>query len=210
MAISNIPDVLQQYQKFSDNQAAKTQNPFSNPLDEKLAEYGVSASTSYTKVEQQASMVSHLFGDTEQSIQTTLRMTYQAAITSLNEILAPEVGENAISSENLEAQGGMEYWSPENTSQRILDGATGFLEGFKSIHPELEGEELMAKFDEVVGSGLRRGFEEAQSILDDLKVFDGLVKENFDSTFNLVEQGLVDFRNQYLGIIPETGQTDQA
>lgn len=206
MAISNISDGLQQYQKLLDSQ--QNQSEVSDPLDEKLAQYGVSASTSNTRVEQQASIVTHLFGDPNQAIESSLKMTYQAAITKLNEILGPQLGEEApINQEKLEEQGGMDYWSPENTSQRILSGATAFLEGFKRIHPELEGEELMAKFDEVVGGGLRQGFEEAQGILEDLKVFDGLVKENFDSTFNLVEQGLVDFRNDYLGIVPEIEET---
>lgn len=207
MAITNIPEGIQQYQKLNDTSAQKPQLPSANPeLDEKLAQYGVSST--YTKVEYQASVVSHLFGDQDQAVENSLKMTFQAAITKLNEILGPELGEEApISQEKLEEQGGMEYWSPESTAKRIVDGASGFLEGFKKAHPELEGEALMNKFDDIVGGGLRQGFEEAQSILEDLKVFDGLVKENFDSTFNLVNQGMLDFRNQYLGITPELDQT---
>lgn len=198
MAISNIPPELAAYQNLSGME---------NKSETALAKQAEQANNSGVKVDQmtlrnerQASLVAHLFGNGEEAIESSLKMTYQSAITNLNEILTPELGENAISLENLEAQGGMDYWSPENTAERILSGATAFLAGFQKANPDLEGEALMEKFMDVVGGGLLQGFSEAQGILEDLDVFDGLVSENFNTTTSLVEQGMENFRRDYLGL----------
>lgn len=87
----------------------------------------------------------------------------------------------------------------ENTANRIIEGSTAFLAGFQKIHPELEGEALMEKFNEVVGGGLKQGFSEAKEILSGLKVFEGSVEESFNATYELVEKGMLNFRNEYLG-----------
>jgi hypothetical protein len=196
MSISQIPPGLQAYQKLAGTQ--------SEALASDKAQKGQEMKFDQIAIrnENQASLVAHLFGNSDEAIGNALKMTYQSAITNLNDILAPDLGENAISLENLEKQGGMEYWSPENTADRILSGATGFLEGFKKVHPELEGEELMNKFMEVVGGGLQQGFDEAQGILEELKVFDGMVKDNFTATTDLVNKGMENFRRDYLGLPP--------
>lgn len=154
--------------------------------------------------EMNASMVSHLFGgDNQQSAENGLKMTYQAAIDKLNERFQETFGdkfeEMKISQDNLDKHG-IEHWNPQNTAQRIVSGATQFLDGFKAIHPELEGDALMEKYMEVVGGGLQQGFSEAQGILGDLEVFDGLVADKFNSTVNLVERGMENFRREYLGL----------
>lgn len=190
----------------STDPAKPAQKAAQNPqvLQERLAQYGVSIEQSSTKVSYQASIVSHVFSNDSQTLENSLKLTYQAAIAKLNDILSPMLGEETPISEAKLQQQGMEYWTPENTSKRILEGATGFLAGFQRAHPDLAGQALMDRFNEVVGGGLRQGFEEAQTILKDLKVFDGNVKDNFDSTVSLVEAGLSDFRNNYLGISPDS------
>lgn len=167
--------------------------------------------------EQQASLVAHLFGDGTSASESSLKITYQAAIETLNEKLKAEFGleagaEDPISKQALKAQGGMENWTPENTAQRIVEGSTAFLAGFQTAHPELEGEELMDRFMDVVGGGISQGFDEAKGILGDLDVLEGDIADNIESTFSLVQEGLQNFRNQYLGITPEVAisQEDQA
>lgn len=160
--------------------------------------------------ERQASLVAHLFGDGKTAQESTLKITYQAAIEKLNEVLMADMpaaaeGEEStkpISEETLKAQGGMEYWTPENTAKRIVEGATAFLSGFQSAHPELEGEALMSRFMEVVGGGLTQGFDEARGILGDLNVLEGDIADNIDSTYQFVQEGLLSFKNLYLGIEP--------
>ncbi|MBD3611441.1 MAG: DUF5610 domain-containing protein [Hydrogenovibrio crunogenus] len=162
--------------------------------------------------ERQASLVAHLFGDSSKAIENSLKMTFQAAIEKLNETLTPDLGENAISQEALKKQGGMEYWTPENTAGRIVSGATAFLPAFQKAHPELEGEALMQEFMSVVGGGLQSGFDEAKGILGDLNVFEGKVKDTFSATTDLVSKGMENFRREFLGLPPleEAEATDSS
>lgn len=158
--------------------------------------------------DRQASLVAHLFGDGTTSDQSSLKLTYQAAIEKINEVLTANMGTTAegetssapVSEETLKSQGGMDYWTPENTAKRIVDAATMFLGGFQKANPDLEGEELMNKFMDVVGGGLTQGFDEAKGILGDLDVLKGDIATNIDSTYQLVQDGMQNFKNQYLGI----------
>lgn len=167
--------------------------------------------------ERQASLVAHLFGDGKSVNESSLKITYQAAIEKINEQLKAEFGlepeaDDPISKSALKAQGGMENWTPENTAKRIVEGSTAFLAGFKAANPELEGEALMDRFLEVIGGGISQGFEEAKGILGDADVLKGDIADNVESTYALVQEGLQNFKNQYLGITPEvaTSQEDQA
>ncbi|WP_051144929.1 DUF5610 domain-containing protein [Thiomicrorhabdus sp. Kp2] len=178
----------------------------------------LSATQMTIRNERQASLVAHLFGDGTSAQESSLKITFQAAIEKLNEVLMADMpaladGEesiNPISEEALKKQGGMEYWTPENTAKRIVDGATAFLSGFKTAHPELEGEALMERFMDVVGGGLTQGFEEARSILGDLNVLEGEIAGNIDTTYQLVQDGLLSFKNLYLGIEPVTTDENKA
>jgi hypothetical protein len=132
----------------------------------------------------------------------------------MTDMPAPEEGEvleKPISEEALKAQGGMEYWTPENTAKRIVDGATGFLAGFQNAHPELEGDALIEKFMDVVGGGLTQGFDEARRILGDLNVLEGDIADNIDLTYLKVQEQMLNFKNQFLGISdrPEETVTDK-
>jgi len=172
----------------------------------------VQASQSSMRTERQASLVAHLFGDGKSANESSLKLTFQAAIEKLNEVLSAEfnIEDSAaapISEETLKQQGGMEYWTPENTAKRIVDGSTAFLAGFQAAHPELEGEALMDRFMEVVGGGVTQGFDEAKGLLGDLDVLKGGIEENIAKTYTLVQEGFQNFRNQYLGIT-ETAVAD--
>lgn len=210
MSTPTIPAGFNVYQKHSAQDARAEygiNNTPKNQIDSTLKADQVTV-----RNERQASLVAHLFGDPNQSIESTLKMTYQAAIDKLNEVLTPQLGENAISEEALKKQGSMDYWTPENTAGRIVNGATAFLPAFQKANPDLEGEALMTKFMDVVGGGLQQGFDEAQGILSDLKVFDGKVKDTFTATTDLVNKGMENFRRDFLGLPPldEAETTDSA
>lgn len=192
METSNNISVIQNYKNNAVDSTVKT---LANG-DKEI--YGVKVSSYASKTEQQASVVSHLFSDKTTIDFDSMKLTYQSAIAKLNEILNPEADNPVITQEQLNEKG-IEYWSVENTANRIIEGSTAFLAGFQKIHPELEGEALMEKFNEVVGGGLKQGFSEAKEILSGLKVFEGSVEESFNATYELVEKGMLNFRNEYLG-----------
>ncbi len=206
MAIDiNKANPVQAYQNNA-NLSALNQNDKSNKLD--ASESKIPASSTELKTAQQASLIAHLFGDGKSASESSLKLTYQAAIEKLNEVLSVEFGltEDAttpISDEALKQQGGMEYWTPENTAKRIVDGSTAFFSAFQSANPELEGEALVDRFIEVVGGGVTKGFEEAKGLLGDLDVLEGSIADNIEKTYALVQEGFQDFRNQYLGISDE-------
>lgn len=158
---------------------------------------------------QQADLVAHLFGDSEQTSNKALKITFQETIDKLNEILTAELGQTEfepISEEALQSQGGMEYWSPENTAKRIVDGSTAMLAAFQKANPDLEGEELINRFIDVIGNGITQGFDQAKGVLGDLNVLEGEVADNIEQTFQLVQQGLQAFKENYLN--PETEATE--
>lgn len=185
------------------------------------------------RIEQQASLVSHLFGDGTTTEQSAMRITFQSAIEKINEILQVDLqsntaelanpqtidAENAsqtdntnpplpISEETLQAQGGMEYWTPENTAKRIFEQASSFFSGFETAHPELEGDALMSHFMEVVGGGLTQGFDEARGILDEIGVLEeGDIAKNIDLTYELVQQNMQQYQNDFLAKLTLTAET---
>jgi hypothetical protein len=187
-----------------DVQANKTDKTSGQPEDAKL-EQAISKET--LKTQTQASLIQHLFGEGAPKNENALRILYQETVDKLNEVLAPDLGPNAISAEKLAEQGGMEYWSPENTANRIVQGTVGFFEAYKTSNPDLQGEALLDKFLSVIGGGIEKGFEEAGSILKGFGVYDGSVKDNAEKTYELVQKGLQAFREQQMeqmGLKPAT------
>jgi hypothetical protein len=205
MAIDiNNTNPIQAYQKTANQNIAgqKVADPenTTNKIDPTET-----SSLSTMKTDQQASLIAHLFGDGKSANESSLKLTFQVAIDEINKILSSEFGltegvATPISEETLKQQGGMEYWTPENTAQRIVDGSTAFFAAFQSANPDLEGEALIDRFIEVVGGGVTQGFEEAKNLLGDMKVLEGSIADNIDKTYTLVQEGFQNFRNQYLGI----------
>lgn len=209
MAIQSINHgMLNAYQKNSgnvteqahpDNQGKRAHGQ--PELPEQAAQQAVTTHATIRQ-ERQASIVAHLFGDPNSAPENALKITFQEAIDKLNEILTAEFQQadfKPISQEALKNQGGMEYWTPENTAQRIVDGSTAFLAGFQKIHPELEGEELIDRFLDVIGGGITQGFNQARGVLEDLKVLEGDVEETIELTYQNVQEGLERFKNNFLG-----------
>ncbi|WFE68521.1 DUF5610 domain-containing protein [Thiomicrospira sp. R3] len=156
------------------------------------------ASKETMKIQAQASIIQHLFGEGAPRDQNALKILFQETIEQLNQALEADLGPNAISAEKLAEQGGMDYWSAENTAGRIVQGTTAFFEAFKQSNPNLEGVGLLDKFLSVIGGGIESGFKDATDMLKGFGVFDGSVKDNAEKTYDLVQKGLQDFRAQQM------------
>lgn len=223
MAIPSVTGLNQAYNKVSQIENTTPQNKLLENQSRQAEKFSLESSGAsknqnaveqnkpmtkeQQKIETQASLIQHLFGDGSPKDANALKILFQETISKLNEMLAPDFGENAISAERLAEQGGMEYWSPENTANRIVQGTTGFFEAYKASNPNLEGEELLDRFLSVIGGGIEDGFKDATDILTGFGVYDGSIKNNAEKTFELVQKGLADFREQQMekmGLKPET------
>ncbi|OMH39564.1 DUF5610 domain-containing protein [Motiliproteus sp. MSK22-1] len=122
-----------------------------------------------------------------------LSLVYQAAIDAINETLAPELGEQAIERAHEE---GLDV-SPQATADRILSLTTGMFSRFQQHRPELAEPEQVERFLQLISSGIDQGFAEAKDILDGLGVLEGDIASNIDKTYELVQQGLQEFRERF-------------
>lgn len=121
-----------------------------------------------------------------------LDLAYQAAIDSINEAVAPYLGDGAI-------QRGYEKGidvSPDATASRIVSLATGLFSLYEKQNPDIAQEEARSNFVEIISSGVQRGFSEAKVILSGLGVLEGSIESNIDLTFNLVMEGFADFESR--------------
>lgn len=93
-------------------------------------------------------------------------------------------------------------FTPEKVSERIL----GFVSNrILSEDDNDKQKELMAKARE----GIERGFAEARDILESLSVLNGKVKEDVDSTYDLIQQGLDRLDKEINGILIEDAIAEQ-
>ena len=122
-----------------------------------------------------------------------LALVYKTAIEAINKELEADLGDNAIQ-KGYEA--GIDV-SPEATADRILSFSTGLFSLFQQQHPSLSETEQVDRFIDVIGGGIDQGFAEAREILDGVGVLKGEIAENIDKTYDLVQEGLAQFRDQF-------------
>jgi len=91
-----------------------------------------------------------------------------------------------VSSESLVTDS--DYFSPENTSQRIVDFASGLFALYKNRHPEMTPEEAAESFGELARNAVDDGFREALALLGALP---DSILDTVRETYNLVMQKLV-------------------
>ena len=135
-----------------------------------------------------------------------MQLLFKTAIEEINKQLEPIFGKNAAQSayeSNLDV-------SPEATAQRIVEGSTAFFNAFKEQNSELSEEDALNEFLNVISSGIDKGFEEARDILDSLSVLEGDIATNVDLTYGLVQQGLTNFKEQFLADFADKEDTSEA
>lgn len=116
-----------------------------------------------------------------------LALLLTTAINDINELLAPEFGENAI--QNAVSQDN----TPEGTAGRIVSLSTGFFEAFKQQHAGEDEAEVLKNFMATIRKGFEQGYNEARDILQGMGVLNGDIASNIDKTYELVQQGYADF-----------------
>ncbi|HEY5717469.1 MAG TPA: DUF5610 domain-containing protein [Motiliproteus sp.] len=135
----------------------------------------------------------------DQSLQLTLR----AAIDAINERLAPELGPNAIERAQ---ESGLDV-SPEATAERIVTLTTAMFSRYQAIHTDMETLTQAESFVDIIRGGIEQGFAEAREILDGLGVLEGDIAANIDRTFELVQEGLNSFLEQFRPADVEADET---
>jgi len=131
----------------------------------------------------------------------SMSLLYKTAIENLNQVLAPEFGDNAIQA----ASGSGMDFSPQATADRIVSMSTAFFGKYAENHPDKDLETALNDFAKLIGGGIDKGFAEARQILDGLKVLEGDIASNIDKTYELVQSGLKSFVENY----PRPDKTDE-
>lgn len=160
------------------------------------------------KLQMNKGLLQAMFGKPETRDSNAMRIFYQEVVTQLEGILKQELGDENFSLQKLAdktsgIEGQEDYWSPENTADRIVAGATGYFETFKKQHPNLSHEEQVEKFISIIAPAIDKGIDEAVSILKGFDVFDGEIKDNALKTQALVHDKLEAFRERMLGLNKE-------
>tara|TARA_R110002049_G_scaffold295369_3_gene482717 strand:+ start:401 stop:1000 length:600 start_codon:yes stop_codon:yes gene_type:complete len=118
-----------------------------------------------------------------------LSLTFKTAIEGINDALKETLGDNAIQNAY---DSGLDI-SPEATAERIVSLSTAFFGSYQKQHPELSQEAALTKFTDIISSGINTGFAEARNILSGLQVLEGDIASNIDLTYDLVQQKLTSF-----------------
>ncbi|WP_343584040.1 DUF5610 domain-containing protein [Herbaspirillum sp.] len=116
-----------------------------------------------------------------------LSLVYKSAIENINDVLRPELGDNAI--QNAMSQDN----SPEGTAGRIVSFITNMFELFRKNHPNDDDSTNVDNYMNLIFKGVDQGFKEARGILDSLNVLNGDIAGNIDKTYDLVQKSLADF-----------------
>lgn len=122
-----------------------------------------------------------------------LSLLYQTAIDAINAELAPTLGENAVQRTQQE---GIDT-SAEATAERIVSASVSSFGRFQELHADLPEAEQLDRFLDVISSGIEEGFAAAKDILEGLSVLEGSIAEDIDKTYDLVQQGLEQFRELF-------------
>ena len=120
-----------------------------------------------------------------------LGLVYKAAIENLNEVLKPELGDNAIQN------AANDEFTPEAVATRILSFVASIYEMYRGQKRDdgasEENNATLDRFMGLIGGGIDKGFKEARGILSGLNVLQGDVASNIDKTYDLIQKGLADF-----------------
>lgn len=117
----------------------------------------------------------------------------KAALEGINESLK-ELGMETTIEKSVEE--GVDV-SPEATADRIVAFSTKFFPTYLKQHPEMDEQEALTKYIDVVSGGVDTGFTEAKEVLAGLNVLEGDIASNIEKTYDLVQQGFSDFVEKY-------------
>jgi len=122
-----------------------------------------------------------------------LSLVLKTALQGINEALNASGVDNSVEDAY---ESGIDY-SPEATAERIVAFSTQFFAAYQEQNPNMDEEESLASFVEIIRGGIEQGFGEAKDILGSLKVLDGDIADNVDKTYELVQEGLQSFVDSF-------------
>ena len=122
-----------------------------------------------------------------------LSLLLKTALQGINEALKEGGVESSVEDAY---ESGIDF-SPEATAERIVSFSTQLLGAYREQHPEMDAEESLASFVDIIGGGIEQGFSEAKDILGNLKVLAGDISNNIDKTYELVQKGLQSFVDSF-------------
>ena len=122
-----------------------------------------------------------------------MSLVLKTALEGINEALKETMGDNAIQ----EAYDSGLDVSSEATAGRIVSLSTAFFGKYHEMHPEMNQDEALTSFTDIISGGIDKGFGEARDILSALNVLDGDIADNIDKTYALVQDGLKSFVENY-------------
>ena len=127
----------------------------------------------------------------------SMTLLYRAAVDKLNEMLAPELGPDAI------AQAQQQDQSSEAVAGRIVSLSTAMFDRYAAKYPNKDAETLVQDFVATIRKGFEQGYGEATDILQGLGVWQegGPVRTAIERTHSLVQQGFDDFLSQKLAAL---------
>lgn len=137
----------------------------------------------------------------------SMTLLYRAAVDKLNEVLAPELGEDAIAKAQQQDQ------SSEAVAGRIVSLSTALFDRYAAKYPNQDPEALLQDFVATIRSGFEQGYGEAKDILQGLGVWgeaDSPVRSAVERTYSLVHKGFDDFLQQRLAALkaPQDSASD--
>ena len=188
------------------SQAARADAPpvKANEKTEQQAQQSeLTASRSELKARTNQNIVQAMFGGGKQGDDKAMNILYSEIMEKINIELGEE---HAITPDKIAGQA-QDYWSPENTAGRIVEGALGFFETFQKQNPNLAEDEQVEQFLSTITKAIDKGYGEATKVLDGLKVFDGSIKDNAEATRSIIDDKLAAFREAKLGpATPESAE----
>ncbi|MDP8245125.1 MAG: DUF5610 domain-containing protein [Candidatus Hinthialibacter antarcticus] len=110
--------------------------------------------------------------------------------------------------EDASASALLDFFSPENTAERIVGFATSFFGNYAANHSDEDAEAQLEGFTNLISAAIKEGFGQAQGILGDLSGEEE-VAQNINRTFSLVTGKIEEFRLENfnkLGLEPEPVQ----
>ncbi len=122
-----------------------------------------------------------------------LSLVLKTALQGINESLKAGGVESSVEDAY---ESGIDF-SPEATAERIVAFSTQFFAAYQEQNPNMDEEESLASFVEIIRGGIEQGFGEAKDILGSLKVLDGDIADNVDKTYELVQEGLQSFVDSF-------------
>lgn len=165
------------------------------------------------QLESQKSLLENMFAKGQKGDAKAMQIFYQEAASAIEGFLKKEFGDDfsleALREKTSGIEGQEDYWSSENTADRIVTFATSYFETFKKQNPKLSDEEAMDKYMNLISPALEKGMGEAVDILRGFGAYNGHIKDTAEETQRLVFEKLEAFRANRLGLNEEPAEKEQ-